>query len=87
MESRAVSIWPREFSWLTTQMAHHATVYTAQLEMLLAEPQMVALLTASPQAGAAAAADVSDVGGDSGFAAAGCAGGGKVAGGAAEAGS
>ena len=48
--ARVESIWPREFSWLATLMAHHATVYTAQLERLLAEPQMVALLTASPQA-------------------------------------
>ena len=47
---RAESIWPREFSWLATLMAHHATCYTGQLELLLAEPQMVALLTASPQA-------------------------------------
>ena len=48
--TRAATIWPRDFSWLPTLMAHHASVYTAQLEMLLSEPAMVALLTACPQA-------------------------------------
>ena len=42
--------WPRTFGWLTTLMKHHAALYTVRMEMVLAEPEMVALLTASPQA-------------------------------------
>ena len=48
--ARAESVWPADFSWLPTLMEHRASVYTAQLELLLAEPGMVALLTACPQA-------------------------------------
>ena len=46
----AMRFWPREIGWLTDLMKHHAAVYTARLEIVLVEPQMAALLAASPAA-------------------------------------
>lgn len=42
---------PREFGWLVRIMGWRAAGYRSQLEHLLQQPPMVALLTAFPQAG------------------------------------
>ena len=44
-------VWPGRFGWLVRAAAHHAAVYGGQLRVILEEPDMVALLRASPQAG------------------------------------
>ena len=44
-------IWPGRFGWLVRAAAHHAAVYGGQLRVILEQPDMVALLRASPQAG------------------------------------
>ena len=43
-------VWPVRFGWLVRAAAHHAAVYGAQLQAVLVQPEMVALLLASPQA-------------------------------------
>jgi len=43
-------VWPWRFGWLVRAAAHHAAVYGGQLQAVLSEPEMVALLLASPQA-------------------------------------
>jgi hypothetical protein len=42
---------PRRFGWLLAMVPHEAASYASQLRTVLAEPEMVALLQASPQAG------------------------------------
>ena len=50
---RAVSVprLPRRFGWLVWRMAYRAAGYGCQLRVALQQPEMVALLRASPQAG------------------------------------
>ncbi len=43
-------VLPRRFGWLVQAGRHQAACYGSQLQHLLAEPDMVALLEASPQA-------------------------------------
>ncbi len=43
-------IWPRGFGWLVTAGSWQAAGYGAQLRAVLETPEMVALLTAAPQA-------------------------------------
>jgi len=47
---RAERIWPRQFGWLVRAASWHAAVYSGQLRLILDQPEMVALLRASPQA-------------------------------------
>jgi hypothetical protein len=49
---RAVALlrFPGRFGWLVRAAAHHAAVYGVQLRAILEQPEMVALLQASPQA-------------------------------------
>jgi len=41
---------PRRFGWLVRAASWHAAAYTGQLRLVLGQPEMVALLAASPQA-------------------------------------
>jgi len=41
---------PRRFGWLVRAASWHAAAYTGQLRLVLAQPEMVALLAATPQA-------------------------------------
>ena len=43
-------ILPRRFGWLVVAGKHEAACYGSQLQTVLNEPEMVALLAASPQA-------------------------------------
>jgi hypothetical protein len=43
-------IWPRPFGWLVRAAGWEAAGFGAQLRAVLAEPEMVALLAAAPQA-------------------------------------
>jgi hypothetical protein len=43
-------LMPRGFGWLLAMVPHQAACYAGQLRIVLAEPEMVALLEASPQA-------------------------------------
>jgi hypothetical protein len=47
---RGERIWPRAFGWLVIAARHEAAVFGIQLRMILAQPEMVALLAATPQA-------------------------------------
>jgi len=42
--------WPGRFGWLVRAAAYRAAVYGIQLRVILEQPEMVALLRASPQA-------------------------------------
>jgi hypothetical protein len=44
-------VWPGRFGWLVRAAAYRAAVYGGQLRVILEQPEMVALLRASPQAG------------------------------------
>ena len=44
-------VLPLRFGWLVHAAAWRAAVYGGQLQLVLEQPEMVALLTASPQAG------------------------------------
>ena len=44
-------LWPAKFGWLVDRAGWRAAGYGSQLRHLLGRPEMVALLTASPQAG------------------------------------
>jgi len=48
--AREARVWPCRFGWLVRAAVHHAAVYGCQLRVILAEPEMVALLRESPQA-------------------------------------
>ncbi len=48
---RAKRLWPTKFGWLVRIGAHEAAGLGAQLRHVLEQPEMVALLQASPQAG------------------------------------
>jgi hypothetical protein len=43
-------IWPFQFGWLLELKKHHAAYHTHRLLAVLAQPEMVALLVAAPQA-------------------------------------
>ena len=43
-------IWPGRFAWLVRKAGYQAAGYGCQLEHILGQPEMVALLKASPQA-------------------------------------
>jgi hypothetical protein len=43
-------IWPRRFGWLVRLASYHAAGYGSQLQTVLGQPEMVALLMAAPQA-------------------------------------
>ena len=43
-------IWPGRFGWLVKAASHQAAGYSAQMREILGQPEMVALLNASPQA-------------------------------------
>ena len=44
-------LWPGKFGWLVGACSHEAAGFSAQLRFVLTQPEMVALLTACPQAG------------------------------------
>ena len=46
----AARVWPWRFGWLVRAAAYRAAVYGIQLRVILEQPEMVALLRASPQA-------------------------------------
>lgn len=50
VRARRVSVLPSRFGWLLPVGAHEAGTLSAQLRAVLAEPEMVALLKAAPQA-------------------------------------
>jgi len=43
-------IWPGQFAWLVRKAGYQAAGYGCQLEHILGQPEMVALLKATPQA-------------------------------------
>ncbi len=45
------SVWPRRFGWLVWRAGYQAAGYGSQLRAILATPEMVALLSAAPEAG------------------------------------
>jgi hypothetical protein len=47
---RPARIWPAGFGWLAVVMAHRSIGYGSQLQAILEQPEMAALLAASPQA-------------------------------------
>jgi len=47
----AVDAWPRSFAWLVRLAGYQAAGFGSQLRVILGQPEMVALLEASPQAG------------------------------------
>lgn len=47
---RAASVWPRRRAWLVRLVGWRAVGYGTQLPAVLAQPEMVALLAACPQA-------------------------------------
>ncbi len=47
---RGERVWPLAFGWLVKAAAHEAAVFGGQLRMVLEQPEMQALLVASPQA-------------------------------------
>ena len=50
-QARVALRWPARFGWLLRAAAWRAAVYGGQLRVILEQPEMVALLRASPQAG------------------------------------
>jgi hypothetical protein len=44
-------VLPRRFGWLVWAASYHAAGYGSQLQAILGTPEMIALLTAAPQAG------------------------------------
>ncbi len=48
---RVKRVWPGRFGWLVRACGFQAAGYAEQLRFVLAQPEMVALLAASPQAG------------------------------------
>ncbi len=49
-QQKPASVLPRRFGWLVAAGKHQAVCYGGQLKHLLQEPEMQALLAASPQA-------------------------------------
>jgi hypothetical protein len=47
---KASCLWPRSFAWLVRAAAHEAAGFGLQMEAVLAHPEMVAFLQATPQA-------------------------------------
>jgi hypothetical protein len=50
VRTKVARVWPYRFGWLVRAAARHAAVYGGQLRVILEEPEIVALLRASPQA-------------------------------------
>jgi hypothetical protein len=46
----AIRVWPRQFAWMVRAAAHEAAGFGLQLQAVLAQPDMVAFLQATPQA-------------------------------------
>jgi hypothetical protein len=47
----AARVWPGRFGWLVWAVGYQAAGFGSQLQAVLSEPEMVALLTATPRAG------------------------------------